>query len=71
VQAAGKRWRKQVETVGAPLSERVALARLRVRDLGHLQHRLIRNVLAHTVGVLLNLHLGRPPLDLDGLISVE
>jgi hypothetical protein len=63
------RWRKRVETVGAQLTDRFAVARIRVRDLWHYQHRLIRKVLAHTVGVFLNLHLGRQPLDLDGLVS--
>jgi hypothetical protein len=64
------RLRKGVETVGAHLTERFAVARIRVHDLWHFQPRLIRKVLAHTVGVFLNLHLGRPPLDLDGLITV-
>jgi hypothetical protein len=41
-----------------------------VRDLWHLQSRLIRKVLAHTVGVWLNLQLGRQPLDLDGILTV-
>ncbi len=63
------RWRKRVETVGAQLTDRFAVAHIRVRDLWHYQHRLIRKVLAHTVGVFLNLHLGRQPLDLDGLVS--
>ncbi len=63
------RWRKRVETVGSQLTERFAVARIRVRDLWHLQHRLIRKILAHTVGVFLNLQLGRTPLDLDGLLA--
>jgi ribosomal protein S12 len=45
------RWRKIVETVGSQLTEHFAVARIRVRDLWHLQYRLIRKVLAHTVGV--------------------
>jgi len=49
------RLRKGVETVGAHLTERFAVARLRVHDLWHFHHRLIRKVLAHTVGVFLNL----------------
>jgi hypothetical protein len=61
--------RKGVETVGSHLTERFAVARIRVHDLWHYQHRLIRKVLAHTVGVFLNLQRGRPPLDLDGLVS--
>jgi len=62
-------WRKRVETVGSHLTERFGVARIRVRDLWHFQHRLIRKVLAHTVGVFLNLQLGRKPLDLDGFVA--
>jgi len=61
-------WRKLVETVGSHLIERFAIARIRVHDLWHYQHRLIRKVLAHTVAVFLNLKLNRSPLDLDGLV---
>lgn len=64
------RIRKQVETVGSHLTERFQVARIRVHDLWHFQHRLIRKVLAHTVVVFLNLQLGRPPLDLDGLVCL-
>jgi hypothetical protein len=63
------RWRKRVETVGSHLTERFGVARIRVRDLWHFQHRLIRKILAHTVGVFLNLQFGRKPLDLDGLLA--
>ena len=64
------RWRKLIETVGAHLTERFAVERLRVHDLWHYQHRLIRKVLAHTGAVSLNLQMGRQPLDLDGLVTV-
>lgn len=63
------RWRKVVETVGAQLTERFAVARIRVDDLWHFQHRLIRKVLAHTVAVVLNLQMGRQPLDFEGLLT--
>ena len=63
------RWRKLVETVGSHLTERFAVNRIRVHDLWHFQHRLIRKVLAHTIAVFLNLTLGRQPLDLDGLVA--
>jgi Transposase DDE domain len=63
------RWRKLIETVGSHLTERFAVERIRVHDLWHYQHRLIRKVLAHTVAVFLNLQMGRPPLDLDGLVT--
>jgi hypothetical protein len=46
------------------------MIRARVRDLWHFQSRLIRKVLACTIGVCLNLQLGRQPLDLDGLLMV-
>jgi hypothetical protein len=64
------RWRKVVETVGSQLTEHFAVARIRVHDLWHFQHRLIRKILAHTVGVFLNLQMGRQPLDLDGILTV-
>ena len=63
------RWRKVVETVGAHLTERFAVERMRAHDLWHYQHRLIRKVLAQTVAVFLNLQMGRQPLDLDGLVT--
>jgi hypothetical protein len=64
-----KRIRKFVETVGSHLTERFQVDQIRVHDLWHFQHRLIRKILAHTVCVFLNLRFGRPPLDLDGLVS--
>jgi len=64
------RLRKRVETVGPHLTERFGVARIRMRDLWHYQHCLIRKVLARTVVVFLNLQLGRPPLDLDGLMAL-
>ncbi len=63
------RIRKIVETVGSHLTERFAVGAIRVHDLWHFQHRLIRKVLSHTVMVFLNLQLKRDPLDLDGLVS--
>jgi len=67
---ACKRIRKCVETVGSQLTERFAIARIRVRNLWHYQQRVIRKVLAHTVVVFLNLQLGRSPLDLDDIVTV-
>jgi len=51
---ACQRIRKRVETVGSQLTERFAVARIRVHDLWHFQERLIRKLLAHTVVVFLN-----------------
>lgn len=64
-----RRIRKFVETVGSHLTERFGVDQIRVHDLWHFQHRLIRKILAHTVCVFLNMRLGRPPLDLDGLVA--
>src|SRR6516164_5058789 len=63
------RWRKLIETVGSQLTEHFAVARIRVHDWWHYQHRLIRQLLAHTVVVLLNLQMQRLGLDLDGLFT--
>ena len=63
------RIRKIVETVGSHLTERFAIDAIRVHDLWHFQHRLIRKVLSHTMMVFLNLQLKRDPLDLDGLVT--
>lgn len=64
-----RRIRKFVETVGSHLTERFGVDQIRVHDLWHFQHRLIRKILAHTVCVYLNMRFGRPPLDLDGLVA--
>lgn len=69
LRVAAKRGRNLSEPVGSPLTERVAIARIRVQDLWHSQPRLIRQGRAHTVGVFLNLQLRRRPLDLDGWLS--
>lgn len=70
IRAFSAYWRKRIETVGAQLAGRFAIERIRVRDLWHLQHRIIRKILAHTICVWLNLQLGRPALDFDGLLAL-
>jgi hypothetical protein len=69
VQRLTRRWRKLIETVGSQLAGRFAIEHIRVRDLWHLQHRIIRKVLAHTLAIVFNLQLGRSPLDFDGLLA--
>ena len=64
-----QRWRKRIETVGSHLTDRFHIASARAHDLWHYQNRLIRKVLAHTICVFINLQLGRPPLDLDDLVT--
>jgi len=67
---ASARIRKVVETVGSQLTGWFRVTPIRVRDLWHLQHRLVRKILAHTIGVFLNLQCGRRPLDLDGRLVI-
>lgn len=62
-------WRKRVEMVGAQLVEHFGLTQVHAQDLWHFQHRLIRKRLAHTVAVFLNLKYGRPPLQLQELVT--
>ena len=67
---ACSRWRKLIETVGSHLTQRFDIQRIRVRDTWHLQHRIIRKILAHTLAVCLNIQLNRKPLDISGLVNV-
>ena len=67
---ACKRIRKRIETVGSHLTNRFKIDHIRVHDLWHFQHRLIRKLLAHTFCVFLNLNNNRSPLDLDGLVAI-
>ena len=59
-----KYWRKLVETVGSQLTERFQIAKIKVKDFWHYQHRLFRKILSHTVAVFLNLQLASKPLQL-------
>jgi hypothetical protein len=61
---------KRIETVGSQLTGRFKADHIRVHDLQHFQHRLIRKILAHTICVFINLTFNFPPLDLDGLVAV-
>ncbi len=64
------RIRKRIETVGSQLTGRFKVDHIRVHDIQHFEHRLIRKILAHTVCVFINLTFNLPPLDLDGLVAV-
>jgi len=64
-----QRIRKRIETVIGQFEQRFGLAKTRARDAWHLTNQVTRKLLAHTVGVWLNLRQGREPLDLDGLLA--
>lgn len=57
--------------VHSRLTERLGIHPIRVHGLWHLQHRLVREVLAHTVCVFLNIMFHPPPLDLDNWFLPE
>ena len=61
--------RRVIETAFGQLAERFHIKRTWARDVWHLSHRVIRKILGHTVAVWINLSLGRPPLDFDGLAA--
>jgi hypothetical protein len=61
--------RRKIETVIGQLSEQFKIEKVRAKDLWHLMHRMIRKLLSHTMGVLINKLLGRDPLHFDGLIQ--
>jgi hypothetical protein len=63
-----QRVRRRIETAISQLEQRFNLAKTRARDVWHLTNQVTRKLLAHTMGVWLNLRLGREPLDLDGLL---
>lgn len=63
------RWRYRIDTIFGQLVERTHLKRVWAHDLWHLTNRLVRKVLMHTLAVLTNLFLGRPPLQLAGLLT--
>jgi hypothetical protein len=64
-----RRVRKRVETVISQLEPRFGLAKTRARDAWHLTNPVTRKLLAHTVGVWLNIQQGREPLQLDGVVT--
>jgi hypothetical protein len=64
-----QRFRKRIETVISQLEQHFRLAKTRTRDAWHLTNHVTRKMLAHTVGVWLNLQQGREPLELAGLVT--
>lgn len=63
-----QRVRQRIETVIGQLEQRFGLAKTRARDTWHLTNQVTRKLLAHTIGVWLNLQQGREPLQLESLI---
>jgi hypothetical protein len=61
--------RRIVETVIGQLSERFNIEKVRARNTWRLGIRFMRKILAHTIGIFLNKELGRPLLQLEGLVG--
>lgn len=64
-----KSTRRRVETVIGQLTERFHLEKVWARDLWHLTNRVIRKILAHTIGIYFNRLLGREDLQFSNLIQ--
>lgn len=62
--------RRLVETVIGQLTDRFHIEKVRARDLWHFTNRIARKILSHTLGVFLNMKLGRKPLQFDTLVMI-
>ncbi len=62
--------RQRVETVIGQLVERFHIETVWARDIFHLTNRFTRKLLSHTMGVFLNLILGREPLQFESLVEI-
>lgn len=60
--------RRLVETVIGQLAAQFHIEKIWARDLWHLTNRIIRKILAHTIGIVVNKILGNPPLQFVQLL---
>jgi hypothetical protein len=61
--------RRRIENPIGQLVERYRCRRIKVKDLWHLEHRLVRKILSHTVAIWINVREGHPPLQLERLAA--
>jgi hypothetical protein len=61
--------RRRIEHAIGQLVERFDCRRVRVKDVWHLEHRLVRKILSHTVALWLNVRDGHEPLQFDRLAA--
>lgn len=61
--------RRLIETVAGQLEQRFSIKTTFARDLWHLLNRIIRKILSHTLGVLLNRKMNVDPLKLRLLVN--
>ena len=62
------RLRYRIDTVFGQLVDRYKVKRVWAKDIWHLNSRLLRKVLSHTIVFLLNQTQGNPPLQLARLL---
>ena len=63
------RVRYRIETVFGQLVDRYQVKRVWAKDMWHLQSRLLRKVLSHTIALFLNQTQGNPPMQLAKLLT--
>lgn len=63
------RFRYRIDTVFSQMTQRYQIKKVWARDLWHLQSRLLRKILSHTIVVLLNQFQARPILHLASLVN--
>ena len=63
------RTRRRMETVIGQLTAQFHFEKIWARDIWHLTSRVARKILAHTLGIFINRHVGRSDLHFEGLIA--
>ena len=63
------RLRYRIETVFSQLVERYHIKRVGAKDIWHLNSRLLRKALSHTIAYMLNQDQGNPPLQISKLLN--
>lgn len=63
------RFRYRIDTVFSQMTQRYRIKKVWARDLWHLQSRLLRKILSHTLAVLFNQFQDRPALHLASLVN--
>ena len=63
------RFRYRIETVFGQLVDRYRIKRMWAKDMWHLNNRLLRKVISHTIAFILNQAQGNPPLQISKLLN--
>jgi hypothetical protein len=61
--------RRLVETVIGQFAAQFHIEKVWARDLWHLTNRIMRKVLAHTIGIIVNKIVGNPPLQFERILT--